>query len=92
MTDRPALVALAAERALVAALEASCRTPLGAHAELRDGRLSIAAFAGLPDGSEWLRDRLDGDPAEPSALGREVAERMLAAGAARILRLAERAG
>jgi hydroxymethylbilane synthase len=92
VTDRPALVALAAERALVAALEASCRTPMGAHAELRDGRLSIAAFAGLPDGSEWLRDRLDGDPAEPSALGREVAERMLAAGAARILRLAERAG
>jgi hydroxymethylbilane synthase len=92
VTDRWALVALTAERALVAELEATCRTPMGAHAELRDGQLALSAFAGLPDGSEWVRDHLEGDPGDPSALGREVAGRMLAAGAERILREAERAG
>jgi hydroxymethylbilane synthase len=79
---------LRAERALTAALDASCHTPVGAHAELAgDGRFELTAFAGLPDGSAWVRDRAEGD--DPEALGREVADRMRAAGAAEILREAE---
>jgi hydroxymethylbilane synthase len=85
LTDRDALVALTAERAVVAALDASCRTPVGAHAGLRDGRLAMSAFVGLPDGSAWVRDVLEGDPGEPAALGWEVAERVLAAGGAELL-------
>ncbi|HEX8076040.1 MAG TPA: hydroxymethylbilane synthase, partial [Thermoleophilaceae bacterium] len=52
VTDRAALQALTAERAVVSALDASCRTPLAAHAEHVDGGLVLSAFAGLPDGSE----------------------------------------
>ena len=89
ITDRAALTCLTAERALVQALDASCHTPLGAHASLRDGALSLEAFVGLPDGGAWLRDTLDGEPGSPAALGRGVAERMLAAGAADLLRQAE---
>ena len=37
LTDRRALIALTAERALVTALGATCHTPIGAHAEQRDG-------------------------------------------------------
>jgi hydroxymethylbilane synthase len=85
LTDRDALVSLTAERAVVAALDASCRTPVGAHAGLRDGRLAMSAFVGLPDGSAWVRDVLEGDPGEPAALGREVAERVMAAGGAELL-------
>jgi hydroxymethylbilane synthase len=92
LTDRDALVRLTAERALVAELDASCRTPVAAHAELLDGRLRLSAFAGLPDGSRWIRDRLETGSEEPAALGREVAERMLASGAAELLAEAERAG
>jgi hydroxymethylbilane synthase len=88
LTDRAALVALTAERALVAALDASCRTPVAAHAELVDGRLRLSAFAGLPDGSAWVRDELEGSPDEPAALGAEVAGRLVAAGAAELLALA----
>jgi porphobilinogen deaminase len=48
----------------------------------------MTAFAGLPDGSEWMRDRLpESDDAE--AQGRELAERMLAAGAGELLGRAE---
>jgi porphobilinogen deaminase len=55
------------------------------------GTLRLRAFAGLPDGSHWIGDSLEGGAAEPAALGRAVAERMLAAGAAEVLAEAERA-
>jgi hydroxymethylbilane synthase len=87
VTDRAALTAFTVERALVGGLDASCDTPVGAHAELvgAGARLRVSAFAGLPDGSTWLRDTVEGDAADPAALGREVASRMLAAGAADVL-------
>jgi hydroxymethylbilane synthase len=89
LTDRAALTCLTAERALVAGLGATCRTPVGAHAALARGTLRLTAFAGMPDGSHWIRDRQDGDPDEPAELGRAVAERMRAAGARELLEAAE---
>jgi hydroxymethylbilane synthase len=89
LTDRDALVALTAERALVTALGATCHTPIGAHARLEGGALHLVAFVGLPDGSHWIRDELSGDAAEPAAFGRAVAERLEAAGARELLAEAE---
>jgi hydroxymethylbilane synthase len=90
ITDRGALATLTAERALVAALGASCNTPLGANATLEHGgRIRMLAFCGLPDGSEWLTDELEMDSADPEGLGRALAERMKSAGAADILERAE---
>jgi hydroxymethylbilane synthase len=90
ITDRGALGTLSAERSLVAALDASCNTPLGATATLeRGGRMRLRAFCGLPDGSEWLRDELEEDASDPEGLGVALAERMKAAGAADILARAE---
>jgi hydroxymethylbilane synthase len=75
---------------VVGELDASCNTPLGALATLEPGgRMRIRAFCGLPDGSEWLRDELEEDASDPAGLGRSLAERMRAAGAADILRRAE---
>jgi hydroxymethylbilane synthase len=90
ITDRGALGTLSAERALVAALDASCNTPLGAIATLeRGGMMRLRAFCGLPDGSEWLRDEMEVDASEPETLGRDLADRMKSAGAADILARAE---
>jgi hydroxymethylbilane synthase len=90
ITDRGALGTLSAERALVAALDATCNTPLGAVATLeRGGRMRLQAFCGLPDGSEWLRDELEQDASDPEGLGAALAERMKSAGAAGILERAE---
>jgi hydroxymethylbilane synthase len=91
LTDRRALMELTAERALVGRLEASCHTPVGAHARLGGDSLSLTAFVGLPDGSAWVRDAAEGDPGEPVALGVEVAERLLAAGAGELLAAADAA-
>ena len=81
----PSSRALAAERALVRALEADCHTPVGAHARVvaRRGALTLRAFVGAPDGSAWVRDELDGE--EPERLGADVAARLLSAGAREVL-------
>ena len=89
VTDRAALVELTAERAVVTELDATCQTPVGAHARLAGDVLTVEGYAGLPDGSAWIRDRLEGDAADPSALGRELGQRMLAAGAGALLAQAE---
>jgi hydroxymethylbilane synthase len=83
----PSQACVTAERHLVHALGASCNTPVGAHARwVGEGRLQIAGWVGLPDGSAWLRDTVTGDPV---GIGLECAQRMLAAGAAELLARAE---
>jgi hydroxymethylbilane synthase len=91
LTHLDVLACLAAERAVVRALEATCHTPIGAHAVMGDDRLRLTVFVGLPDGSHWIRDELEADAADPTGLGAAVGERMLAAGAAELLAEAERA-
>ena len=84
LTDAAAARCLAAERALVRALEADCHTPVGAHATTdADGDLLLRVFVGAPDGSAWLRDDLRG--ADPEDLGAEVARRLQTAGADEVL-------
>ena len=71
---------------MVGALDAGCHTPDGrARPRCGDGRIELAAYVGLPDGSHWIRDAVEGDAADPAALGRAVAERLLGAGAAELL-------
>ncbi len=87
--DETALRELTAERAVVALLDATCATPIGVHAKIADDRIAIEAFVGLPDGSEWIRDRVEGATEEPAAAGGLLAERLLGAGARDILDRAE---
>jgi len=61
----------------------------GAHAAPAGGDLLLRAWVGLPDGSEWASDELLGGCHDPEALGRRVAERLHAAGAAEMLARAE---
>ena len=90
LTDRDALAGLTAERALVSALDATCHTPIGAHATTHTEELRLVAFVGLPDGSRWIRDEQTGSAADPAALGDAVGARMRAAGARELLAEAER--
>jgi hydroxymethylbilane synthase len=90
--DGDATACLRAERALARALEASCNTPLGAHAAPAGcGCLHLRAWVGLPDGSEWVTDELLGGFYDPEQLGRRVAERLEAVGARGLLERAEEA-
>jgi hydroxymethylbilane synthase len=85
LADATAHARLAAERGVVEALDASCNTPVGAYARTTGDRIDVCAYAGLPDGTEWITDRLTGAAGDARALGAEVARRMLAAGAGELL-------
>lgn len=94
ITDADAAARLAAERALVRTLGATCHTPLGAHAtRTADGGLRMRCFVGLPDGSAWLRDELTvAAGIDPETFGVATATRLIAAGARELLAAAEAAG
>jgi hydroxymethylbilane synthase len=90
LTDPLTQACVSAERDLVHALGASCNTPVGAFARSTgDGELELTGWAGLPDGSEWISDRLSG---RAEGLGKRMAARMLAAGACELLSRADKKG
>jgi hydroxymethylbilane synthase len=89
ITDTVTFACLHAERAFARAVNATCNTPVGAHAVSGEDGLRLSAWIGLPDGSAWVGDELSGDLAHPEALGAAVGERMVAAGAGELLLRAE---
>ncbi len=86
LTDAETRTVTLAERAFVEAMGGSCTTPLAAYARRTETGLRLDAFLATPDGTRTLRDAAVGDPAAPEALGRGLAERLFAAGAAEIIR------
>ncbi len=71
--DRPARAAATAERAMLAALEGSCHTPIGAHAVLLDdGGINLTGLVARADGSFLLRRSLRGAVADAARLGAEL--------------------
>lgn len=83
--DAKAADELNCERSVVASLAADCDTPLGVLARSGDGRLSVTAYCGLPDGSEWIRDTLVASDEDPVSLGSQLAARLRGAGADELL-------
>ncbi|WP_188903293.1 hydroxymethylbilane synthase [Caldovatus sediminis] len=73
--DPEARAVSTAERALLAALDGSCRTPIGGHARLLpDGRLHLTGLVARPDGSFLLKRSLTGAVADAARLGRTLGE------------------
>ncbi len=88
ITDTTALPCLQAERELARTLQASCNTPLGAWCT-PDGAdmLRLRGWVGLPDGSAWIADELEGE--DPVQLAQALAGRMISVGAKEMLAQAE---
>jgi hydroxymethylbilane synthase len=70
--DAASGAAVAAERAMLAALDGSCRTPIGGLAEIAGGRLVIEGAIWKPDGSEELAGKRAGAIDEAAALGADL--------------------
>jgi hydroxymethylbilane synthase len=71
---------LAAERAFLAGLDGSCRTPIGGLATLDDGRLRLRGEIIRPDGSERLTTERLGLAADAAALGADAAAELRSRG------------
>lgn len=85
ITNPRALIELTAERAVVRGLDADCDTPLGVSSLRERDALGLVGYAGAPDGSEWVRESVVGDPAQPVAVAEALLAKLEAAGARRIL-------
>ncbi|MBI5106782.1 MAG: hydroxymethylbilane synthase [Solirubrobacterales bacterium] len=80
IVDPAADAALAAERHVVAAIGATCHTPVGIH---HDGT-TLRAFVGRPDGSAWVRDEIS-VPTHPTDAAALLVERLEAVGAMELI-------
>lgn len=69
--------AVRAERAMLAVLDGSCRTPVGVHSLIESGRLSLHGQLLSPDGRDVVDATASGDPAMPELIGDEVGRRLL---------------
>jgi len=72
------------ERAMNRALHGSCQVPIGGFAVEHEGRLRLLGLVGSADG-RIVRATGEADAADGDALGRQVADQLLAAGAAELL-------
>jgi hydroxymethylbilane synthase len=81
--------AVAAERAVLAGLEAGCSAPVGALAEIAEGdagdELWLRAVALSGDGSATVRRSATGSPQEAEKVGRDLAQEMLEDGASDLI-------
>jgi hydroxymethylbilane synthase len=68
----PTMVRITAERAFLAALDGSCRTPIAALAELDGARLRLRGLVARTDGSEVERIEVEGAASEALRLGAEA--------------------
>jgi hydroxymethylbilane synthase len=75
--DADTATALAAERAYLAVLDGSCRTPIAGHARLEDGRLVLRGQVLREDGSESFEARVAGPPADAVRLGADAGRDLL---------------
>ncbi|MYG52388.1 MAG: hydroxymethylbilane synthase [Rhodospirillaceae bacterium] len=73
------MAALRAERAVLAVLDGSCRTPIAAHAEIRDGRITVRGLVADPGGAGIWRHGERGPAGDPAALGQAVGQALRAA-------------
>ncbi|MER8723812.1 hydroxymethylbilane synthase [Mesorhizobium sp. M1027] len=71
--DGPTGEALACERAFLAALDGSCRTPIAGHATISGGTVSFAGLIISPDGTQSHEVRLQGPAQEAARIGAEAA-------------------
>ena len=85
LNDATTAACVRAERELGRVLQGGCQAPIGGYAELKDGRLWLRGFVSDLEGIRFIRAEATGDPADPEALGREVAEALRAQGADQIL-------
>jgi len=70
-------VRISSERAMLAALDGSCRTPIGGLAEfVADGALRLRGLVGAPDGSRLFETERLGAAADAEAMGRDAGEEL----------------
>jgi hydroxymethylbilane synthase len=85
LNDPNARAATTCERALLNSLGGGCQVPIGAFAEVHDGRLHLDSIVADPDGSKLLRDSRDGNTEDAESVGNAAGASLLKRGGDAIL-------
>jgi hydroxymethylbilane synthase len=76
--DAASAIVVACERAFLAELDGSCRTPIAGLAEIEDGTLRFRGLVLTPDGTAWHDIALTGAPSDAARIGAEAGRELLA--------------
>ncbi len=85
INDSQAEFGILAERALLRSLEGGCQIPIGAYSEFQNDEYKLTAMVANLDGSQYLKQSISGELVNAEALGYQLAEDLLKAGAGEIL-------
>lgn len=77
LDDSDCHLAINAERALLKVLEGGCQVPIGVYAQIAGDNISVKAGVFSVDGSEAVRDEIEGNKKDAEKLGQTLAERIL---------------
>jgi hydroxymethylbilane synthase len=86
LEERVARLAVLCERKLLKDLEGGCRVPIAGHARVVGTQITAVAAVFSLDGTRLIRDEETGPADRPEEVGAKLAARLLAAGAAELLR------
>lgn len=71
--------AICAERAMLATLDGSCRTPIGVLTLRQGERLQMSAQVLSPDGAQCFAEHMEGPASDAQKLGRDLGQRLISA-------------
>jgi hydroxymethylbilane synthase len=72
----PTATCVAAEHAMLAVLDGSCRTPIAGHAVLTEGVLHLRGLIAKPDGSQLIATERRGAASDAVTLGRDAGQEL----------------
>jgi hydroxymethylbilane synthase len=81
----PSHAAAKAERAFLKKLSGSCRTPIAGHASIESGELTLRGLVISLDGQQVVSAKENGRPFDAAGIGERLAQKLLEAGADKIL-------
>jgi hydroxymethylbilane synthase len=76
LNDAETAACVGAERAMLAALDGSCRTPIAGFAQIEDGRLTLDGLLLSPDGAKQRQGRVSGPAEDALMLGTQLGEEL----------------
>ena len=85
LEDEDARWGVMTERSFLAALGGGCQVPIGAWGRVEHGKMVLEGVVASETGEQVFRDKLVGDRAQWAALGRELADKLIAQGAGDVL-------
>jgi hydroxymethylbilane synthase len=77
LNDQTSATAIACERAFLAQLDGSCRTPIAGLAEIEGSTLRFRGLILKPDGTEWHEIELTGAPINAARIGTDAGIQLL---------------